>query len=324
MNGSQSCSGSPLSERDRVVDGLLATSSFVGEPLALCADERAVGASFVVDAELDAVVVAEIEFGQIPINVFPIDVLIDTDQAALEDGEEAFERVGMNVIPDVLALGMIDAGMLPDEMTVDGRAVGVEPAVTIKVLPERTANAIVVEEYRADRAAALNKAQHLPILAGRRVFRTAGFRRTGDKGLVGFDDLAGTADRSGAAAAVHRQPDTVHKEPRGFHAAAERALYLAGRDAFLAGANQVHRLEPDMQRHMARFEDRPHPHGKGLPAGAAFPQTRARALALECRRFADRTAMRANGAIGPELSFNIGNGGLLIAKMRSTKGRFHG
>ena len=45
------------------------------------------------------------------------------------------------------------------------------------------------------------------------------------------------------------------EEPRGFHAAAEGALQLTGRDAFFRGTEQVDRLQPDVQRHMAELEN---------------------------------------------------------------------
>ena len=43
------------------------------------------GAHFVVDLERDAVVVAEVELGQIALQVLFAAVLIDADHAALED-----------------------------------------------------------------------------------------------------------------------------------------------------------------------------------------------------------------------------------------------
>src|SRR5438128_5172363 len=122
---------------------------------------------------------------------------------------------------------MIDARMLADEIPVNDGAGRVEATVLVKMLPERRANGVVIEEHRADMAAALDQAQNLS--SSPFAQSPARLRRLGKERLVGFDDLTGTADHAGSAAVVHRQPNAVHQEPCGFHAAAERALYLAGR-----------------------------------------------------------------------------------------------
>src|SRR5205814_7165327 len=133
-------------------------------------------------------------------------------------------------------------------------AIGVEAAVHVDVLPERVADGAVIEEDRAERAATLNKAQYLPVLAERGVLRAAGLSRAGNKRFVRLNDLAGTAHRAGAGAVSHRQPDPVHQEPRGFHAAAKGPLHLAGAAAFLRRADQIDRLKPYPQRNMTRPE----------------------------------------------------------------------
>jgi hypothetical protein len=326
MNGNSSWRGSPLSERDRVVDGFLATSCLIREPLALCTDKSAIGAGLIVDAELDPIVVAEIELGQIPINVLPINVLIDADEAALEHGKEALKRIGVYVAAYPFLFRVIDALVLAmrHEMPIGHRAIRIKLAVAIKVPPERRAHRVVVEEHRTDRAAALDKTEYLPILAKRRILRAAGLRRAGDERLIGLDDLAKAADRPAAAAAVHRQPDAVHQEPRGFHAAAERALYLAGRDAFLASANQVDRLKPYPHRHMARLEDGAHAHRERLTAWAAIPKAGAGRFAFGARGFANRAAMRAYGAIRPKPRLDVFDCGVLVGEMFGIESGIHG
>src|SRR4051794_3070065 len=66
------------SERRRLKP-LLATSCFVGQSLALDAGQRAVGAGQIVDAELGARVVSEIELGEIAVEMLFLDVLVDAD-----------------------------------------------------------------------------------------------------------------------------------------------------------------------------------------------------------------------------------------------------
>jgi hypothetical protein len=56
----------------------------IGEPFADHSLDRSLGALLIVDAELlDAMVMPEIEFRQIPVEVLDIDTLAGTDKAAL-------------------------------------------------------------------------------------------------------------------------------------------------------------------------------------------------------------------------------------------------
>src|SRR5437868_10915760 len=116
----------------------------------------------------------------------------------------------------------------------------------------------------------------------------------------------------------------MYQEPRGFHATAESALHLAGRNAFLRRAIQIDRLEPYPHWNVAGLKDRAHPHRKRLAASAAVPQAGARRLALGARCFADPAAMRANRAVRPEPRFDVGNGGVFVGEMGSVEGGFHG
>src|ERR1041385_7086301 len=85
-NANSNCRGSPLmpcrwrfrcvSERRRI-ERELATSWFVGKPLARNTDKRAIRAGLIVDAELHAVVVAEIKLGQISVKVLFFNVLVN-------------------------------------------------------------------------------------------------------------------------------------------------------------------------------------------------------------------------------------------------------
>ena len=80
----------------------------IGQPLALDACKRDVGALNVIDAKLGAGVLPEIKLGQIAIKMLGIDVLVNADDAALEDRKEAFERVGVNVAARPFILGMVN------------------------------------------------------------------------------------------------------------------------------------------------------------------------------------------------------------------------
>ena len=71
------------------------TSCFVSQPLALCANQRAIGAGHVIDAQGDPVVVAEIKFRRVAMQVLFADVEVAAVYAALEDREEILDRVGV-------------------------------------------------------------------------------------------------------------------------------------------------------------------------------------------------------------------------------------
>lgn len=71
-------------------------SCFVSEPAALCAFERQRRALLIVDAKPFAIVLAEIKLGEIAVKVLAIDMLVDADQAALQDREEAFKGIGVH------------------------------------------------------------------------------------------------------------------------------------------------------------------------------------------------------------------------------------
>jgi hypothetical protein len=59
-------------------------------------------------------------------------------------------------------------------------------------------------------------------------------------------------------------------EPAGLDIDAEHASKLVRAKALLRGAHDVDRLQPDVQRHVARFEDGPDLDSKGFAAGVAL------------------------------------------------------
>lgn len=65
------------------------------------------------------IVIAELKFGQIAVQVLPADVVIDAVQATLEQPEHALNRVRMHITPDVF-LALVIHGLM----------------ATLKVLPD--------------------------------------------------------------------------------------------------------------------------------------------------------------------------------------------
>src|SRR5258708_1682792 len=115
----------------------LAMSCFIGQSLADEALERNFGTLYVIDPELRASVHTEIEFGQIPMKMFLVHVLIDPDQPALEDAEIALKRVGVNIATHPFILRVIDRFMLSrsrhDEL-VGSRSVSDQAAMDVAMI----------------------------------------------------------------------------------------------------------------------------------------------------------------------------------------------
>ena len=84
------------------------TYRFVSQPLTHDALQRDVGALFIFDPESLPVAVSEIELGHIAMQVALCAVLVDALHAALEDAEEAFDRVRVDLATALLAATVVD------------------------------------------------------------------------------------------------------------------------------------------------------------------------------------------------------------------------
>ena len=90
-NGKESCTGSAYAEasgQSGLGDSgffLLATSPPIGQTLTASSLDRAAGALGVVNPELDAVRIAEIELREVAVQMLFAAVLINADHAALEN-----------------------------------------------------------------------------------------------------------------------------------------------------------------------------------------------------------------------------------------------
>src|SRR5215210_2199569 len=122
MKGSRSCRGSLGKLRPR----RLRSRGCPHRPLALspCATSRFVGQSsplralhgkgctlHVIDPELCAVAVAEVEFSQVAMQVRLADVLIYAVHAALQYREETLYGIGMNVVANIFLGRMVHSLM---------------------------------------------------------------------------------------------------------------------------------------------------------------------------------------------------------------------
>ena len=87
-------------------------------------------------------------------------------------------------------------------------------------------------------------------------------------------------------------------------------------DAFFAGAKQVSRQQPFMQRNMRALVNCADRCREWLLALAAFIDTRARALALQFGCAINAAAMRTNRAIRPTQFLEMRSGGFFVVKGR--------
>jgi hypothetical protein len=303
----------------------------IGEPLARESLDRNPGALRVADAELLASVHAEIKFREVPIQVFLVHVLVGSHQAALEDGEKSLKRVGMHIAARPFELGMVDRFMLRfgrHHELVHLRAIGDQAAGAMQMDIERAAHVAMIEIHGTDVSVALDQGEYhrgrLRVQRGpNRLASLGGFRK---EGFVGFDGDAFAAQTADVSTGGHCMTNPMSDEPRGFHAATEHALQLAGTDAFLGRTHQVDRLEPMSHRDVAVLEDGPNLDGELLAAFIALTYAWAGALA---RKLSDTvliaiTAVWADRASRPQMSLYVVVGGFFVFVVRGVQIRVHG
>ena len=80
----------------------------IGEPLAFDAEQSAGGASSIINAKLDAIAIAEIELGEIAVQMPLVTMLVDASHPALEHREETLDRIGVHVAAHVFLGAVID------------------------------------------------------------------------------------------------------------------------------------------------------------------------------------------------------------------------
>jgi hypothetical protein len=314
---------------------LRATSSLIGQPLARRAFDGNRGALHVVNAKLGASILPEIELGQVAVKMLGIDVLINADDAPLEDRKEAFKGVGMHVAARPFKLGMVNRAVAGRARELEDRgAVRHQSALAVELAIEQAADAAMVNNHGADRAAAFDKAENLHVAlaatgTAARLGRLAQFH------IVGFHRLS-LATNPAAFVGVHHFADAMPKVPSGFHAATKHPLKLARRHAFLARTKHVDGLEPQPQRKVAILKNRALAHRKLATAVVAFAQSglldtfrmlfaRLRAHAFELADVVGAAAMRADRTIRPQHRFDVLKSGLFAMKRQIGKdGLGHG
>src|SRR3990167_8571315 len=274
-----------------------------------------------------ALVQAESELAHVPAKVLFAGVVIDAMQAALEDRPQAFDAVGVYVVPDVLARAVVDRGALEEQpaKALIGRAfVAVDRAARLNVLVDRPVQRgdIHVPDMQGDGAPSTfthpedGGFSHGTPPALQALGLVLGSFLAADVRLVNLNDAA--QHLQVRAARLAQPPED---EPCGLLRDADFLAELERADALTRGDEQVHRVEPLVQGNMGPLEDGPGPDGEVLFAGVA---------AVEAA-FADGDpvtlgADRADRPLRPAARFQVHTRGLLIRehleKLEGADGEF--
>lgn len=238
-------------------------------------------------------------------------MLVNALHTALEDGEKAFDGIGMDgavQAGNVLAVHVFDdtvTGEILTQVEILVCLVGHYPGFARDILPQDRDKGhgfkVVHNQTARASGAAVYEGQHLVlVLVATSFLRALGFLGAvvTDKGFVHFDG-ATAFPKHFKAIGLHGFADAVAHKPSGFQGYAEGAVQLVRADALLAGCDQEDGLQPQTQRKWARFKDGPYLDGKRLTAVVALVGAYAGALAAHLADALKAAAMRANGAVRP-------------------------
>jgi len=274
------------------------------------------------DVRVEAVIIAELELGDIERHVFAADLVERADDTALEDRPETFNRIGVNCADDVLMCGVVDSFVwIAGQRPIDVAFVGCEQADFVRHdLPHEglSVNAIhALQNASNDVALALDGSDDRSF-CGRRVLAASA-------PLVGVFVLVLATnkcfiDLDNAAKLIHvtfdqRRSDPVAHIPSGFvRSEAHGPHDLEGAHSLLAGEHHVSDAIPVPERFIRVLE-----YGSG-DMGEAVGDTLAaiHALPFEGHRLeridVGAAATRAMDALRPPAGDQIGLAGLFVGK----------
>jgi hypothetical protein len=220
----------------------LATSPPIGQSLAARTLDRASGALGIVNSELDAVRVAEIELSEVAVKVSLAAMLIDARHTALENAEEAFDGLRVSVAANPFFFAVIYsfmAGEAAGDRAVHVGLIDAEMAGGGGVLQDDAADLAsgdVLNPHRASLTAALDQGHDRDLVAICHALlapaafiievpRVFGTFFAAIEGFVALDGLTIAAEWPGSAF-VHCLANAVHQEPRALVGDPERAMDL--------------------------------------------------------------------------------------------------
>src|SRR6266404_9195878 len=299
----------------------------VCETLALDGLQSIASTVVVVDSERCAIVVTEVELREIAVQMLTVAMLVRASHAALEDTEEAFNRVRVSIAAHVLARAVVYGLMvrkLLADLAIVKRAVSHETRIRRDVLFERALDArkeLAGDVSGTNLAAPLNQCEHGFLVAVPTALVAS--RLTADVSLIGFNRLAARAHQATARNVVHCVTDAVSHEPSRLIGHAKRAMELVAADAFLAGTQQVDRREPFGEGNLGTLEYGSDSHAELFATVLALPQAGAVRLALKLVVIANRTTMRAGDPVRPTQGFKVFASFVVVAEVGCGEGGSH-
>src|SRR5260370_15209620 len=198
----------PRQALERDFGGFSIVSTSIGEPLANHAFDGFGGAPSIRYAKRDAFVVAEIELAKVALQMLLRDVVIGAHDPALEDGEVAFDRVGVSLAAHVLTDPVVDRFVFGEhraENAVLALAIGHQERRLIKLRFKDGAQGLcgdIRDVLRPDLAAALDDRKDGFLARAAEVLRVSPpcvfvlFPAAHER-LIRFGSLTGTTHRSG-------------------------------------------------------------------------------------------------------------------------------
>lgn len=264
----------------------------------------------IVNSQSDPLIISEIEFGQVPMQMLFATVLIYALHPALKDAEIAFRRVRMSIVPHVFFALVVDDLMLgkflPQRHVVAG-LIGHQPCLFGDVFAQDRADIMLRDVHKhcalGLAGVAVDQRQHLHLVVPRAADGLPSL--PADERFVTFDDAAASAERNGQIASPHGLAKPVRRKPSGVDGAAERAGQLVAGNALLAAAKQVRGLKPLVQLQVSGLENRALGAAELALAVVALPQAKAGAALLVLYPFQSvnavhSSAMRASRAFRPQ------------------------
>jgi hypothetical protein len=296
----------------------LAISRSISEPLADDATNRTLRPLNIINSKRDPIVVPKIKFGEITMQMFLADVLIDAIDPALEDREVSLGGVSVSITSDVFILRVND-GMMAGEFLasfpIDATFVSAKMRSFVDPSLENWSQVGGIHfrhMVRANAALAFDKRDNR-FLGGRGLV-SAVPSFAANEGFIYLNKHALTSKRTELTDVLHRFADAMSNEPASFEINAEHTTELICAEAFLAAAHQVHSLQPDVQGDMAFLEDGPDLDGERLPAGIAFVDPDPGALASQQPALIEYATVRAYPTVRPNDRLDISVGGFFVAE----------
>ena len=294
-------------------------SRSIGEALPNRATQRPLCPVKIVHAKGNAVGVAEIKLTQISVQMLLSAMLVNALHAAFEDRIVAFHSVGGDVAANIFLGAVVDgivAQEVRPELLVPSPFIGHDDAFALDVIANYLGHFVEgssIDMEAAGRTAALDKGKDDVLV--RAASALLGYAlKAADVGFVGLHGLA-SATHGLKAGRAHRLTDTMGNEPRSFEGATKGAVKLIAADPLLAAGHEEDRLQPVPHGDVARLEDSPDLHGKGLAALVALVSADPGGFTPHLGDALDPTAMRADWPVRPNASFYKGIGSFFVVEV---------